>query len=81
MIITVKVSDLISMVDELVIDKVDYVEVMILESEDYDDEVIPATLHFSSFDGYGGGTDYDPIEEFVVEDVFYKFKHQRVIEL
>lgn len=82
MIITVKVTDLIKTVQELVEDKVDYVELMIIERDVYDDgEVMPATLHFSSYDGYGGGTDHDPIEEYEVEDVFYKFKHQRVIEL
>lgn len=71
MTINIKVTDLKMMVDELIADKVDYVELMYLESEIFDDEVIPATLHFTSFDGYGGGCEYDPIEEIEV-NVFYR---------
>lgn len=72
MMINIKVSELKMMVDELIADKVDYVEVMFLESDIDDDEVIPATLHFISYDGFGGGCEYEPLEEIEV-DVYYKF--------
>lgn len=73
--INIKLTDLKNMVDELIKDGVDYVEVSILESEEFDGEQLPATLHFSSYDGYGGGTDYDPIEEIEV-NVFYKIEEE-----
>lgn len=70
--ISVKVSDLKAMVDDLIEDEVEFVQVTILERQVFDFELLPATLHFQSYDGYGGGTDYDPIEEILV-NVFYKF--------
>lgn len=70
--ISIKVSDLKKMVDDLIKDEVEFVEVTILEREVFDFEFYPATLHFESYDGYGGGTIYDPIEEVRV-NVFYKF--------
>lgn len=69
--INVKVSDLKKVLDELLADNVDYVEVSILEAEEFKGEIEPGTLHLISFDGFGGGTEYDPIEEVEV-DVFYK---------
>lgn len=70
--ITIKVSDLKAMVDDLIKDKVDFVEITITEREVFGFDFIPATLHFCSYDGYGGGCDYDPIEEVQV-NAFYKF--------
>lgn len=70
--ISIKVSDLKAMVDDLIEDEVEFVQVTILERQVFDFELLPATLHFQSYDGYGGGTDYEPIEEILV-NVFYKF--------
>lgn len=71
MMITVRVKDLEKMVNELSADKVDYVEIFILEPDELDGEVIPATLHFEAYDGIGGGVDYEEIEAVEV-DAFYK---------
>lgn len=70
--ISVKVSDLKKMVDDLIEDEVEFVEVTIIERQVFDFELLPATLHFESYDGYGCGTNYDPIEEVRV-NAFYKF--------
>lgn len=52
----------------------EYVDVCILEGEEDGEEVIPATLEFSGYDGEGGGLDYEGIEEVKV-DAFYKMKY------
>ena len=69
--INIKLTDLKNMVDELMKDGIEYVEVSILESEEFDGEVLPAELHFEAFDGTGGGIDYEGIEAVEV-DPFYK---------
>lgn len=69
--INVKVKDLEKMVRELLADDIDYVEFSILESEEFDGDIIPASLHFSAYDGTGGGVDYDGVQEIEV-DPFYK---------
>lgn len=63
-LITVKVTDFKNMVDELIKDKADYVEVTILEAEEYLDEVVPKVLHFESY-GINGSFDYEGIEEVI----------------
>ena len=70
-VITVKVKDLEEMVKELQADGIEYVGVSVLESEVFDGEVIPATLHFEGYDGTGGGIDYEGIEEVKI-DACYK---------
>jgi hypothetical protein len=65
--LTVKVEDLKKMVDELEKDKIEYVEISLLEG----DEDIPEYLNFNAFDGEGGGVDYGDIEHVEV-DAFYK---------
>lgn len=72
MTITVKVSDLLKMANELKEDNIDFVEISILEEDEIKGEVIPATLHFSAYDGHGGGVDYEGIEEVKVSAT-YKF--------
>lgn len=73
MMITVSVKDLEKMVNELSADKVEYVEIFILEPDELDGEVIPATLHFEAYDGAGATVAYDEIEGIEV-DPFYKEK-------
>lgn len=63
MAITVKVEDLKKLVEELIKDGIEYVDVDILEAEEFDGDIIPATLHFEAYDGTGGGIDYEGIEE------------------
>lgn len=68
--ITVKVSDLKSKIDELLKDGIEYVDLFILEADpDYE---IPKTLSFNAYNGEGGGVDYEEVEHTEV-DVFYKF--------
>jgi len=74
--IKVKVDDLRKKVDELLIDKVEYVELHIMDSFLLDDEkgvYYPKCLSFDSVDGDGGCTDYEDVVEVDV-DYFYKFK-------
>lgn len=64
--ILVKTIDLKNRIDELIQDGMEYAEVFILESEKYEDEIVPTTLHvdggrFSK--GYLGGYDYEGLEE------------------
>lgn len=72
--ITITVEELKRILDELMEDGAEYVDVTILEKAVMPDgEELPATLHFSSYDGHGGGVDYDPIEEVEV-DAFYRIR-------
>ena len=72
--ITITVEELKRVLDELIEDDVEYVDVTILEKDVMPDgEELPATLHFSSYNGDGGGADYDPIEEVEV-DAFYRIR-------
>ncbi|MFJ5717302.1 hypothetical protein [Neobacillus sp. NPDC093127] len=72
MAITVKVSELLKMANELNKDKIEYVEIEILEEQEFDGETIPAILHFDAYDGHGGGIDYNGIEEVKISAT-YKF--------
>jgi hypothetical protein len=53
-------------------DNIEFVEISILEEDELEGEVIPATLHFSAYDGEGGGVDYEGIEELKISAT-YKF--------
>lgn len=77
--ITVKISDLQNKLNELIHDGNEYVDILILESEEFEGQVIPKTIHFCGYDGYGGGTDYDEIEHVEI-DAFYKFDLDSDIE-
>lgn len=78
--ITVRVSDLEKMINELVADKIDYVEISILESEEMEGVVLPPALHFDAYNGLGGGVDYGSIEEIKV-DPCYKFESSKSEDL
>jgi hypothetical protein len=67
--VTVKVSDLLIMANELTKDGVEYVDI-----EEYDsDEESPKCLHFEAYDGFGGGIDFEDIEHIEVS-VDYKIE-------
>ncbi|MDF2557853.1 MAG: hypothetical protein K0R71_1681 [Bacillales bacterium] len=70
--ITVRVDELLKRAQELTKDGYEFVEVMIIE-EEYDDETLPSSLHFSAFDGFGGGVDYEAIDEIKISAT-YKFE-------
>lgn len=72
MAITVRVTDLLEKINELIKDGIEYVEVGILDEQEFDGEKIPASLHFEAYDGHGGGVDYEDIEEVKVSAT-YKF--------
>ncbi|WP_113675820.1 hypothetical protein [Vallitalea guaymasensis] len=69
--ITVKITDLKNMVDQLIEDKIEYVDITYLEEDECDGDILPSSLHFDAYDGYGGGIDYDSIEHVKV-DADYK---------
>lgn len=72
--INIRLADLKNLVDEFIEDGVDFLEVFIMESEVFEGEHVPATLQFISYDGFGGGCEYDHLEGIEV-DVFYKLTH------
>lgn len=77
--INLKLEDLIKMVNELVENEVDYVEISISESENFEGHVLPASLKIGAYDGFGGVVDYEGIEEVKV-DAFYKFSEPQIKE-
>lgn len=61
-IITVKVSELLKMAQELSNDGIEYVEL-----EEYEaDEESPQSLSFTGYGGYGNGLDYENIDHIEV---------------
>lgn len=73
--INIRVDELLKMAKELSEEGYEYVEVSILEADEFEGEIMPATLHFSAFDGKGGGVDFDSIEEVEVSAT-YKFEEE-----
>jgi len=69
--VTVKVSDLKKMVQELEKDKIEYVDIEFHEEHEFDGDNMPASISFNAYDGHGGGIDFGDIEHLEV-NAFYK---------
>lgn len=65
--ITVKVTELEKMVKELKNEKIEYVDILLMEA----DGEIPASINFNGYDGEGGGVDFGDIKHIDV-DADYK---------
>ncbi|HAU84333.1 MAG TPA: hypothetical protein DCW90_02120 [Lachnospiraceae bacterium] len=75
--ITVKVSELLKMAQDLSNDGIEYVEITELDADEMDGETIPPALSFSAYDGFGGGIDYESIEHI---DVSWDYKSEMGLE-
>lgn len=71
--ITVKVADLLKMVNDLHNDRIEFVDISILTGKVSDGVNIPTSLHFCAYDGEGGGIDYESIDEVKI-NAEYKFE-------
>lgn len=69
--ITVKVKDLKAMIDDVYNDKVEYVDLTIIEMQEFEGDIVPDVLNIEGYDGEGGGMDYGSINEVKVNP-FYK---------
>lgn len=65
--IIVSVSELLKMANELNNEEAEFVEVRISPKDEYDGDVYPASLDFEVLDGYGGGIDFEGIQEVTVD--------------
>ena len=72
MAITVRISELLNMVNKLNNDGIEYVDIEILEGEVFDDDVVPASLDFEAYGGDGSGIGYGTLDEVKVSAT-YKF--------
>jgi hypothetical protein len=73
-IVTVKVSELLKMAQELSDDGIEYVDVEECES----DEDFPKHLSFIGYEGFGGAIDYEEIEHI---DISYDYKYEKSLKL
>lgn len=69
--ITVSVSDLKKMVEELEKEEIEFVDIDECEEYEFEGEIMPKSLHFLGCDGYGGGVDFESIDHIEVSQ-FYK---------
>jgi hypothetical protein len=72
-LITVKVADLLKMVNDLHNDEIEFVDISLLSGVVFDGVITPPSLHFCAYDGTGGGIDYESIDEVKISSD-YKFE-------
>lgn len=78
--ITVRVSDLKNMVEELEKEEIEYVDITEFEeSKEENGDITPKVLHFLANDGYGGGIDFEVIEHIDIS-AFYKAEREQELE-
>lgn len=63
-----RVSDLKKMVEELIKDKIEFVEINLFERDEISGELIGASLEFNGCTDDQEGIDYGGIEEVIIEE-------------
>lgn len=64
--VTVKISDLLEKVQEMISAGYEYVDIDEMEA----DGELPKCLHFDAYDGYGGGVDFEEVEHIEVDSMY-----------
>jgi hypothetical protein len=69
--VTVKVTALKKMVEDLEEENVDYVEITELGGDEFEGHIFPKSLGFSGLDGNGGCIDFDDIDDETVTRPYF----------